>query len=123
MSNLAGSAYVVVPDVTPAPAVMVLHSWWGLNDDVRAVCDALAEAGFVAMAPDLLAVSSVHLVCHSCNPIARRTDPLLCQEEGDVGGGEHRFYEHVQHLQDLHVCNSPGRLMARQRDSKHPGAF
>ena len=32
---------------------MVLHAWWGLNDTIRAVCDRLAEAGFVVFAPDL----------------------------------------------------------------------
>ncbi|MEO7912942.1 MAG: dienelactone hydrolase family protein, partial [Roseiflexaceae bacterium] len=31
----------------------VLHAWWGLNDTMRAVCTRLAEAGFVALAPDL----------------------------------------------------------------------
>ncbi|WP_108124027.1 dienelactone hydrolase family protein [Saccharospirillum mangrovi] len=36
-----------------APGVLVLHAWWGLNDDVRRYCDALAQAGFHAFAPDL----------------------------------------------------------------------
>ena len=31
----------------------MLHAWWGLNDTMRAVCTRLAEAGFVAFAPDL----------------------------------------------------------------------
>jgi carboxymethylenebutenolidase len=31
----------------------VLHAWWGLNDTFKAVCTRLAEAGFVAFAPDL----------------------------------------------------------------------
>jgi len=33
--------------------VLVLHSWWGLTPFFRAVCDRLADEGFVAMAPDL----------------------------------------------------------------------
>lgn len=36
-----------------AAGVLVLHAWWGLNADVRAYCDALAQAGFHAFAPDL----------------------------------------------------------------------
>ena len=32
---------------------MVLHAWWGLNDTMKAFCTRLAEAGFVAFAPDL----------------------------------------------------------------------
>lgn len=33
--------------------VLVLHAWWGLNDTIKGVCSRLAEAGFVAFAPDL----------------------------------------------------------------------
>jgi carboxymethylenebutenolidase len=31
----------------------VLHAWWGLTETFRQVCDRLAAAGFVALAPDL----------------------------------------------------------------------
>ncbi len=33
--------------------VLVLHAWWGLNADVKAFCNRLADSGFVAFAPDL----------------------------------------------------------------------
>ncbi len=36
-----------------APGVVVLHAWWGLNDDVLAYVDRLAGAGFAVLAPDL----------------------------------------------------------------------
>ncbi len=36
-----------------APGVVVLHAWWGLTEPFRQVCDRLAAAGFVALAPDL----------------------------------------------------------------------
>jgi carboxymethylenebutenolidase len=49
----AGTAYIVAPHEVPAPGVLVLHSWWGLTGFFRGVCDRLADAGFVAMAPDL----------------------------------------------------------------------
>lgn len=35
------------------PGVLVLHGWWGLTPFFKSVCDRLADAGFVAMAPDL----------------------------------------------------------------------
>ncbi|MFV2107011.1 dienelactone hydrolase family protein [Micromonospora sp. LOL_015] len=36
-----------------APAVIVIQEWWGLVPHITAVADRLAEAGFVALAPDL----------------------------------------------------------------------
>jgi carboxymethylenebutenolidase len=45
--------YLALPDGGLGPGVLVLHAWWGLNDTIRAVCTRLAEAGFVAFAPDL----------------------------------------------------------------------
>jgi carboxymethylenebutenolidase len=34
---------------------LVLHAWWGLNDTFKSFCTRLAQAGFVALAPDLFA--------------------------------------------------------------------
>lgn len=50
---MSRTGYLVMPDAGSGPAVMVLHSWWGLNDFVRATCDRLADEGYVALAPDL----------------------------------------------------------------------
>jgi carboxymethylenebutenolidase len=36
-----------------SPGVVVLHPWWGLNDDVVAYADQLGEAGFTVVAPDM----------------------------------------------------------------------
>jgi carboxymethylenebutenolidase len=35
------------------PAVIVIQEWWGLVPHITAVADRFAEAGFVALAPDL----------------------------------------------------------------------
>lgn len=51
---MSGSAYFIAPDAPSAPAVLVLHSWWGLNNATRSICDSLADAGFAALAPDLI---------------------------------------------------------------------
>ena len=47
------SAYLAVPERGSGPGVVVLHAWWGLTEPFRQVCDRLAQAGFVALAPDL----------------------------------------------------------------------
>lgn len=36
-----------------APAVVVIQEWWGLNDQIRGVADRLAQAGYIALVPDL----------------------------------------------------------------------
>jgi carboxymethylenebutenolidase len=47
------SAYLAEPEHGSGPGVLVLHAWWGLTQPFRQICDRLAEAGFVALAPDL----------------------------------------------------------------------
>lgn len=49
------SAFVVYPEVkTKATAVVVIHEIFGMSDWVQSLTDQLAEAGYVAIAPDLL---------------------------------------------------------------------
>ena len=37
----------------PAPGIVVIQEWWGLNDQIRGVADKLAGAGYRALVPDL----------------------------------------------------------------------
>jgi carboxymethylenebutenolidase len=47
--------FIVHPEVKDkATAVLVIHEIFGLTDWVRSVADQLAEAGYIAIAPDLL---------------------------------------------------------------------
>src|SRR5713101_6342751 len=48
-------SFIVYPEVkNKAPAVLVIHEIFGLSDWARSVADQLAEAGYIAIAPDLL---------------------------------------------------------------------
>jgi carboxymethylenebutenolidase len=48
-------SFIVYPEVRDkAPAVVVIHEIFGLTDWVRGIADQLAEAGYIAIAPDLL---------------------------------------------------------------------
>jgi carboxymethylenebutenolidase len=48
-------SFVVYPEVKDkATAVVVIHEIFGLTDWARSVADQLAEAGYIAIAPDLL---------------------------------------------------------------------
>ncbi len=49
------SSFVVYPEVkNKATAVIVIHEIFGMSDWVRSLTDQLAEAGYIAIAPDLL---------------------------------------------------------------------
>jgi carboxymethylenebutenolidase len=53
--NREVNSFVAFPEVKEkATAVVVIHEIFGLTDWVRGVCDQLAEAGYIAIAPDLL---------------------------------------------------------------------
>src|ERR1044071_6721439 len=53
------NAYIAYPEVKDkATAVVVIHEIFGLTDWVRGVTDQLAEAGYIAIAPDLLSCAA-----------------------------------------------------------------
>ncbi len=47
------SAYIARPTNASAPAVVVLHEVFGVNEDMRQTCLELADRGFIAIAPEL----------------------------------------------------------------------
>ena len=52
-SNLVG--YLAMPGdaAEPLPGIIVIHEWWGLNDNIKAMTRRLAGEGYVALAVDL----------------------------------------------------------------------
>ena len=81
----AGTGYLVLPEGDQGPGVLVLHAWWGLTQAVKDTCDRLAEAGFVALAPDLfdgvvlttIDAAEAHLAEVDANELAHRTRSSL----------------------------------------------
>lgn len=47
--------YLAKAGLDHAPGVIVIQEWWGLQDQIKGVCDRLALAGFDSLAPDLYA--------------------------------------------------------------------
>ena len=49
----AVAASLALPEAAQAPAILLVHEWWGLNDQIKAVAAEFAREGFVALAVDL----------------------------------------------------------------------
>lgn len=46
-------AALALPEGLPAPAVLLIHEWWGLNDEMKTMAAEFAQQGYVALAVDL----------------------------------------------------------------------
>ncbi|MFQ6017140.1 MAG: dienelactone hydrolase family protein [Kiloniellaceae bacterium] len=51
--GLTVKASLAVPVETPAPAIVLIHEWWGLNAQIKAVAAELAKEGYLGLAVDL----------------------------------------------------------------------
>lgn len=47
-------ASLALPGTQPAPAVLLVHKWWGLNDQIKSVAAEFANLGYAALAVDLM---------------------------------------------------------------------
>ncbi len=47
------SAAVAQPQSTPAASIILIHEWWGLNDQIKAMAAEVADMGYTAVAVDL----------------------------------------------------------------------
>ena len=45
--------YLALAERGNAPGVVVIQEWWGLQEQIKGICDRFALAGFDALAPDL----------------------------------------------------------------------
>lgn len=54
--------------------VLVLHAWWGLNDDVRAYARRLADEGFAVETPDLYGGGQVATEIPAAQALMKRRD-------------------------------------------------
>lgn len=52
-NNLVGYLAMPVDAAEPLPGIIVIHEWWGLNDNIKAMTRRLAGEGYVALAVDL----------------------------------------------------------------------
>jgi carboxymethylenebutenolidase len=89
--------YLATPETSGgsvAPGVVVLHAWWGLTEPFRHVCDRLAAAGFVALAPDLYRGKTTSVVSEA-EALAAALDREAERARGDVGGAVRFLAQHT----------------------------
>lgn len=85
--------YLATPDTAMGPAVVVLHTWWGLTEPFRQVCDRLAAAGYVVLAPDLYHGKTADSV-EEAQALGSALDQHMDQWRGDIRGAMRYLREH-----------------------------
>ena len=99
------SAYLAVPEHGSGPGVVVLHAWWGLTEPFRHVCDRLAEAGFVALAPDLYRGKTTAAV-EEAQALGAALDREVERWRGDIAGAVQVLRQHTA----THLADARGKL-------------
>lgn len=54
-SGTSVSAALALPEAERAPAIILIHEWWGLNDQIKSMAAEFARLGYLALAIDLYA--------------------------------------------------------------------
>ena len=88
------SGYLAVPENGSGPGVVVLHAWWGLTEPFQRVCDQLAQAGFVALAPDLYHGQTTASV-EEAQALVEALDQEVERVRGDVAGAVQVLRQHA----------------------------
>src|SRR5947209_3623654 len=99
------SGYLAVPEQGSGPGVVVLHAGWGLTEPFRQVCDRLAEAGFVALAPDLYRGKTTAAV-EEAQALATALDQDGERVHGDIVGAVQVLGQHTA----THLANGHAKL-------------
>jgi carboxymethylenebutenolidase len=67
------------PAQMPAPAVLLVHEWWGLNDQMRTMAAELAQHGYLALAVDLFG-GRVATTPEDAKAQTEKLDPLVAED-------------------------------------------
>lgn len=99
------SGYLAVPEHGSGPGVVVLHAWWGLTEPFRQVCDRLAQAGFVALAPDLYQGKTAATV-EEAEALASALNRESERASGDIAGA----VQFLRQYEATHQAGGRGKL-------------
>jgi carboxymethylenebutenolidase len=99
------NAYLAVPEHGSGPGVLVLHAWWGLTEPFRQFCDRLAEAGFVALAPDLYHGKTTAST-EEAEALVEALDQDVERVRGDIAAAVQFLRQHTA----THLADGRGKL-------------
>lgn len=91
--NMNLNGYLAMPAgaTEPLPGVVMIHEWWGLNDNIRAMADRLAGEGFVVLAVDLYGGKSA--------TAPDEAQALMSTLNGDLETAESNLRQAVEYLE------------------------
>lgn len=93
------SGYLSAPALGNGPGVVVIQEWWGLVPHIKSIVDRFAQAGFLALAPDLYHGKATKSPDEAGKLMMAMN---IDQAERDLAGA-------IQHLQS-HPHNSTGKV-------------
>jgi len=84
LKTASGTAFqgaLALPEkLSDAPTVILIHEWWGLNDQIRSVAAELAGLGYIALAVDLYD-GKVATAREEANRLRKAIDPKETTEK------------------------------------------
>ena len=89
----AAPGYLALPQGGQGPGVLVLHEWWGLTKPFKQACDRLAEAGFVALAPDFYRGKTTASI-EEAEELGAELDQNVKRWRGDIVGALQFLSQH-----------------------------
>lgn len=72
---------------TPAPGILVMQEWWGLNDYIKGRAEQLAKLGYVAFAPDMYGTGKQAATVEEAQNLSSPfyTDPEMMRRRAKAG--------------------------------------
>ena len=73
------AAALAEPTAAKAPTIMLVHEWWGLNDQIKSVAREFASEGYLALAVDLYG-GNVATVPDDARTYMKQVDPKVATD-------------------------------------------
>jgi carboxymethylenebutenolidase len=119
------NGYLSIPESGQGRGVLVLHAWWGLVDEIKSLCDKLADNGYATFAPGLHFGKTASTVAEAEALVALTEGPDRPAVQATAEAALVYLQNHpaVQGDKLGAVGFSFGAYYALLLDELHPGAF